>query len=111
MTIQEINGINREITKFIQNIAEYEDSIVKSSVDVWMGILASLSTLTKVSVYFEDVKAMETKEELDFFNNLREANGKKKVDTLPDNLVKFISKNEIDLKKYPVTWKTLKTKN
>ena len=90
-----IESINKDITKFIQSIALYEDEFTEEAPGVWMGILASISTLSKVTVFLDNVRHAEIKEDLDFYNQLREVNG------LPPKLLKD---RDVDLGKYPSPW-------
>ena len=78
-----IESINKDITKFIQNIALYEDDFAQESPGVWMGILASISTLSKVTVFLDNVRKKEMKADLDFYNQIREANGLSPTNVLP----------------------------
>lgn len=96
-----IESINKDITKFIQNIALYEDEFTEEAPGVWMGILASISTLSKVTVFLDNVRHAEVKEDLDFYNQLREVNGLPPADTLPQKLLKD---RDVDLGKYPSPW-------
>ena len=92
-----IESINKDITKFIQNIALYEDDFVQESPGVWMGILASISTLSKVTVFLDDVRKKETKADLDFYNQIRVANGLSPTNVLPPSMLKD---RDVDIGKY-----------
>jgi len=96
-----IESLNKEITKFIQGIAKYENDFAEESPGVWMGILASISTLSKATVFLENVRKNEMKADLEFYNRMREANGLGSVDVLPSNMLKD---RDVDIGKYRSPW-------
>ena len=96
-----IESINKDITKFIQNIALYEDDFAQESPGVWMGILASISTLSKVTVFLDNVRKKEMKADLDFYNQIREANGLSPTNFLPPSMLKD---RDVDISKYRSPW-------
>ena len=96
-----IESLNKEITKFIQGIAKYENDFAEESPGVWMGILASISTLSKATVFLENVRKNEMKADLEFYNRMREANGLGSVDVLPPNMLKD---RDVDIGKYRSPW-------
>lgn len=96
-----IECINKEITKFIQGIAKYENDFAEEAPGIWMGILASISTLSKATVFLDSVRKKEMKADLDFYNKFREANGLKPVDILPPGMLKD---RDVDIGKYRSPW-------
>lgn len=96
-----IENLNNDITKFIQRIAKYEDDFAKEAPGIWVGILASISTLSKATVFLDNVRKNEMKADLDFYNKFREANGLNPVDILPPGMLKD---RDVDICKYRSPW-------
>ena len=96
-----IENLNRDITKFIQKIAKYEGDFVNEAPGIWMGILASVSTLSKAAVFLDGVRKKEMDLDLEAFNRLREANGLRPAKSLPSNMLKD---RDIDIGKYRSPW-------
>ena len=96
-----IENLNKDITKFIQEIAKYENDFVNEAPGIWMGILASVSTLSKAAVFLDGVRKKEMNLDLEAFNRLREANGLRPVKSLPPNMLKD---RDIDIGKYRSPW-------
>ena len=66
-----------------------------------MGILASVSTLSKAAVFLDGVRKKEMDLDLEAFNRLREANGLRPVKSLPPNMLKD---RDVDISKYRSPW-------
>lgn len=96
-----IENLNKGITKFIQEIAKYENDFVNEAPGIWMGILASVSTLSKAAVFLDGVRKKEMDLDLEAFNRLREANGLRPAKSLPPNMLKD---RDIDIGKYRSPW-------
>ena len=96
-----IESLNKEITKFIQGIAKYENAFAEEAPGIWMGILASISTLSKATVFLDSVRKNEMKADLDFYNQMREANGLSPTGVLPPNMLKD---RDVDSGKYRSPW-------
>lgn len=96
-----IENLNKDITKFIQEIAKYENDFVNEAPGIWMGILASVSTLSKAAVFLDGVRKKEMDLDLEAFNRLREANGLRPAKSLPQNMLKD---RDIDIGKYRSPW-------
>lgn len=99
MKTSEISSVNSTITKFIVDMAVYEELFLKEAPDVWEAILMSMSTLSNVSTFLESVKYHEAEEDLAFFNKLLEVNNLPKLSGL--KLEKFLNKErDINLERY-----------
>ena len=98
---RDIESFNYEITKFIQNVAIYEEDFINEAPEVWIGILSAISNLSKAMVFLDNVRKNEVKEDLDFYNKMRMLNGLPETDHLPANMTK---NNDIDLGKYRAPW-------
>ena len=96
-----IENLNKDITKFIQEIAKYENDFVNEAPGIWMGILASVSTLSKAAVFLDGVRKTEMNSDLEAFNRLREANGLRPVKSLSPNMLKD---RDVDIGKYRSPW-------
>lgn len=96
-----IENLNNDIIKFIQCISKYEDDFAKESPGTWVGILASISTLSKVTVFLDGVRKNEMKADLELYNQIREANGLRPADVLPPSILK---RRDVDIGKYRSPW-------
>lgn len=86
MKATKIDEINTKITKFIEDMSQYEGEVTNEARDVWEAILLSMSNLSNVSVFLEAAKNYELKEDLDFYNKMAIANNVPPKQTLPLNM-------------------------
>lgn len=108
MIVQKLNELIFEISRLLDNdLMEYQDLLLEEYQELWEEIVAMEYPFLKLLDYLENIKAAETKKELDCLNSLRTTNGLKKLSNLPKNLEKLHLKDNVDLKKYSITWEKL----
>jgi hypothetical protein len=95
----DITELNDTISKFIVQMASYEEKFLKEAPDVWEPILVSLSTLSDVSRFLDSVKMDSAKMDVDLYNKILLANNRGPL--RGEKLRRVVDKDrEVDFSRY-----------